>query len=73
MSVGRTLVVAGLALVAIGILVIVAERLPIHWGRLPGDIVWRWGNTTIYIPIGTLIIANGVLWLIWWLASRGRG
>lgn len=58
---------AGLALVAIGAL--------IRWtglGRLPGDFVWRRGNSTFYFPLMTSILVSIGLTLLFWLLSRLR-
>jgi hypothetical protein len=47
--VGKFLIIAGLAIAALGLLV--TAGVPI--GRLPGDIVVRRGNFTFYFPIVT--------------------
>ena len=64
------LIYAGLVLVILGILITFGERLPIRFGRLPGDIVLRGKNTTFYFPIVTCLIVSVVLTLIGWLFSR---
>jgi len=33
-------------------------------GRLPGDIIWRRGQTTVYLPIVTCLVISVVLSLI---------
>ena len=33
-------------------------------GRLPGDIVWRRDNVTVYIPIGLMILLSLILTLL---------
>jgi hypothetical protein len=43
-------------------------RVPL--GRLPGDILWRKGGTTVYVPIVTCIIVSLVLTLILSLVRR---
>lgn len=67
---GRLLIYAGVVLVILGILVTFGERLPIRFGRLPGDIVLRGKNTTFYFPIVTCVIVSLVLTLLGWLFSR---
>lgn len=57
---GRVLIVAGVVLVAVGLLM--QAGLPL--GRLPGDIVIRRGNSTFYFPIVTCIVASVVLTLL---------
>jgi hypothetical protein len=62
----RLLIVAGLALVAAGLLV----KFGVPLGRLPGDIVIRRGSSTFYFPIVTCILASVVLSVIGWLFRR---
>ena len=69
---GRTLIAIGIALVVLGVLVTVGEKLPIRWGRLPGDIVIRGKNTTFYFPLATSILLSVVLSLVLYLISRFR-
>ena len=45
---GRLFILIGLAFVALGLLVLALNRLNIPLGRLPGDIVWRGKNSTVY-------------------------
>ncbi len=70
MGLGRLLIVAGLALVCLGLLVVVSGRFNLPFGRLPGDITWRNGNTTVYIPIVTSILLSLVGSLLLWLFNR---
>ena len=69
-SVGRTLIILGLILVAAGILVSLGPRLPIKLGRLPGDIVVRGKSGSFYFPIVTCILLSVVLSLVMWLFGR---
>jgi len=64
--VARVLIVAGVVLVAAGILL----KLGVPIGRLPGDIVVRKGNSTFYFPIVTCIVVSVVLTLISWIMRR---
>ena len=70
MSLGRLLVLAGLALVAAGVIVLLLERAHLPLGRLPGDLIWRGKNTTIYFPIVTCLLLSLVGTLILWLLNR---
>jgi hypothetical protein len=63
---GKVLIVAGLAIVAIGLLV----QFGVPIGRLPGDIVVRRGQSTFYFPIVTCIILSVLLSLIGMLLRR---
>lgn len=67
---GRLLIAGGLVLIALGLLFMLGEKLPVRFGRLPGDIVWRGKNTTVYFPIVTSILLSIVLSLVLWLVSR---
>ncbi|HEY2944344.1 MAG TPA: DUF2905 family protein, partial [Vicinamibacteria bacterium] len=42
---GRLLVIGGILLAVLGVVVLLAGRVPLL-GRLPGDIVYRKGGTT---------------------------
>jgi hypothetical protein len=68
--VGRTLIAIGIALVVLGVLVTVGAKLPIRWGRLPGDIVIRGKNTTFYFPLVTSLLLSVLLSLVMWLIGR---
>jgi Zn-dependent protease with chaperone function len=68
-NIGRTLLIAGLALAAIGALMMFGSRLP--WlGRLPGDIHLRGKNWSFHFPIVTSIVVSIVLTILWNLFSR---
>jgi hypothetical protein len=61
---GKVLVVAGLALAGLGALLLLGVPL----GRLPGDLIYRRGNVTLYMPIATSVIVSLALTLLlmWW-------
>jgi Protein of unknown function (DUF2905) len=65
-GVGRFLLVTGLILAAIGLLLVVAPRLPglDRLGRLPGDLMIERGSTTIFIPIVSSIVISIVLTIV---------
>ncbi len=63
---GKILVLAGLLLVGLGGLMLLG--LPL--GRLPGDIVYRRGNVTVYVPVITSILVSGALTLLMMLWRR---
>ena len=67
-DVGRLLIFAGIAIVVVGLLLTLFGRLGL--GRLPGDLVFRRGNVTFYIPIVTSILLSVVLTLLLWLFRR---
>lgn len=57
---GRLLIVVGVLVAMVG----VAVELGLPLGRLPGDIVIRRGNTTVYLPIVTCIVVSIVLSIV---------
>jgi len=66
---GRPLIIMGLVLVATGLLVSVAPRLP--WlGKLPGDIFIKREHFSFYFPLATCIMISAALSLILWLIRR---
>ena len=62
---GGVMLVAGLVLIALG-------RFHLPVGRLPGDIVYRGKNTTVYFPIVTSILLSVALSAVFYLISRFR-
>ena len=57
---GRTLIIVGLAIAAVGLLI----TMGVPFGRLPGDISYRRGNFSFYFPIVTSIVLSVVLTLL---------
>jgi hypothetical protein len=39
-------------------------------GRLPGDIRFRWGNSTFHLPIATTVVLSLALSALIWLFRR---
>jgi len=69
-DVGRTLIVVGGIIALLGVVLLIAGRSGLPIGRLPGDIVYRGKNTTIYFPIVTSIVLSVVLSLAFYLWNR---
>lgn len=70
MNLGRLLIAAGLVLVALGALILLASRFNLPLGRLPGDVVLRGKNTTVYFPWVTCLLISILGTLALWLFSR---
>lgn len=64
------MIVVGAVLVAAGVLITVAGRLPLKLGHLPGDIIIRGRNSAFYFPLATCILVSVVLSLILWFLRR---
>jgi len=69
---GRILVIAGAIFVAAGLLLMLFGRTNLPIGRLPGNIVYRGKNTTIYFPLATSILISVVLSLLFYAVGRFR-
>jgi Protein of unknown function (DUF2905) len=68
-EIGKLLVGVGLVIAAVGVVLLIAGRIP--WlGRLPGDIVVERGNWSFYFPLATSLLLSVVVSLILWLVSR---
>ncbi len=65
MDLTRILIIAGVTLVALGLLWPWLAQLGL--GRLPGDIVIEREGFRIYIPITTCIIVSVVVSILWYL------
>jgi hypothetical protein len=66
---GKLLIVFGLLIAAIGVVLVLAGRLP--WiGRLPGDVYVQRSTWTFYFPLTTSIVVSLVLTLLFWLIGR---
>lgn len=63
---GKALVIIGLMVTALGGLMMLG--LPL--GRLPGDLVFRRGNVTVYVPIVTSIAVSLFATLFFTLMRR---
>lgn len=70
MGVGRTLILAGLALAAIGLVIELAGRLPFRLGRLPGDIYISGRHGSFYFPLVTCLLLSVLLSLALWIFRR---
>jgi Protein of unknown function (DUF2905) len=70
--VGRALLVLGMVLVGVGLVLVLAPRVP-FLGRLPGDVTIERGGVTIYLPLGTMIVVSILLSVVVSLVGRSRG
>jgi len=66
---GKTLIVAGILLVAIGLLLTFGVKLNFI-GKLPGDIRIERENFSFFFPLGTCLLASLLLSLIIWIFKR---
>lgn len=69
---GKFIIVAGLVLVAAGLLLLFGAKLPFRLGRLPGDIAFSGRNGSFYFPIVTCILISLALTLVMWIVNFFR-
>lgn len=70
-ALGKLLVVAGLALLALGALMLLAPRLglPVP-GKLPGDLAYKSPRFTLYFPFATCLVISAILTALFYFAGR---
>ena len=68
-SLGKMLLLVGAIALILGTLLILAPKIP-YVGRLPGDILVRRGNFTLYLPLVTMVLASVALTVILNLVLR---
>ena len=67
---GRFLVIAGVILVALGLILMAGSRFSFFGlGRLPGDFAYKGKNFQFYFPIVTCLVLSVVLTLVFWVIS----
>jgi len=71
-EIGKLILGLGLALVVIGAVLILAVRVGVPLGRMPGDFVYRGKHATVYFPLVTCIVISVVLTLVIFVVSRFR-
>jgi hypothetical protein len=69
---GKLLILFGAVLVAVGVGLVVLGRTNLPIGRLPGDIVYRGKNTTVYFPLATSLLLSAVLSIVLYALGRWR-
>jgi hypothetical protein len=69
---GKILISFGAILVALGLALFFLGKTNLPFGRLPGDILYRGKNTTVYLPLATSIVLSVVLSLLLYLMGRFR-
>lgn len=67
---GKLLILFGAVLLVMGLLLTLGPKLPGRLGRLPGDLIIRRDNFTLYFPLVTGLLLSVVLSLLFWLFGR---
>jgi hypothetical protein len=68
-SMGKSLVLVGIAIVVIGIAIWGLSSIP-YIGRLPGYVYVRRGNFTFYFPLATCILISIIATILFSLMRR---
>ncbi|MEO8339430.1 MAG: DUF2905 family protein [Nitrospirota bacterium] len=74
-NLGRVFIGVGLCVVVVGLLLLIADRVPIignllvWFGKLPGDISIRLGNFSFSFPIVTSLLLSVILSLVFYLIT----
>ncbi|MGC8915798.1 MAG: DUF2905 family protein [Thermoanaerobaculum sp.] len=66
-ALARLLIITGAVLASLGVVLLLLSQT--GW-RVPGDLVFRGRNWTVYLPLGTSLLLSALLTLILWLVSR---
>ncbi len=70
-DVGKILIVAGLAIAALGAIIWLLGQAGVPLGRLPGDISVERPGFKFYFPVVTcLLLSVALSALVWWLNRR---
>ncbi len=60
-GIAKVMVAAGVSLTLAGIVVYALGRWGVSWEGLPGDLSFRWGGTSVHLPLATSIVASILL------------
>lgn len=69
---GKVLMFFGAALIGVGLLLFFVGKTSLPIGRLPGDILYRGKNTTVYFPLATSILVSVLLSVLLYVIARFR-
>jgi hypothetical protein len=68
----KLLILAGIALVVAGLVVLAVGRTNLPLGKLPGDIVYRGKNTTVYFPVATCLLLSVLLTILLFVLGKWK-
>jgi uncharacterized protein HemY len=61
---GKWLLFVGLGILLLGALLLIAGKIGLHFGKLPGDIAIQKEKFSLHFPLATCIIASILLTLL---------
>ena len=65
----RFLILFGVISIVVGVILMAGQRIP-FLGRLPGDLLFRKGGVTVFIPLATSLLLSLVLTILLNIAFR---
>lgn len=68
---GRALLIIGVILVGVGLVLVLAPKIP-FLGRLPGDLRFGRDGLTVYVPLGSMIVLSILVSVVLSLIGRSR-
>ena len=68
---GRALLIIGVILVGVGLVLVLAPKIP-FLGRLPGDLRFERDGLTVYVPLGSMIVLSILVSVVLSLIGRSR-
>jgi hypothetical protein len=69
---GKLLIFLGAVMIVVGVMIVLLGRTHLPIGKLPGDIVYRGKNTTVYFPLATCLLLSIVLSVVLYAVSRWK-
>jgi hypothetical protein len=69
---GKAMIAFGIVLALAGAGLMLAGRMNFPLGRLPGDIVYRGKNSTIYFPLATSVLLSVVISIVLYVVGHWR-
>ena len=69
--IGRALLILGIVLVGVGLVLVMAPKIP-FLGRLPGDIRLERDGLTVFIPLGSMILVSILVSVVASILGRNR-
>jgi len=64
----KILILTGVAIIILGVVLLFIDKIPLL-GKLPGDMIVKKKNFTLYFPLGTMILLSVGLSIIFYIIS----
>ncbi len=70
-EIAKVMILIGAVLILVGLVILVFPRLP-FMGKLPGDILIKKENFTLYFPLATSIVISIIISLVLYVINKFR-